>query len=534
MTTQQIITEELIRNLPLELRTFPKLFHFSIEKYAEKVFLSFEEKQYTYNDFGNKTLSLLAGLTKLGIGKGSIVPIMMSNSAEYVMIWFALHLSGATMALVNPDLKGRLLEQLLSDCQCDLIFACDLASHNLKAINLSELTKLKNIVVLNNLDILKGLTVKTVKLSSLFIDKMHALIHESSFQDIQSIFYTSGSSGPSKGVLMPNAHFFANPCTFIRLSNLKSDDVIFNALPLFHGVGSRQGVLPAFMVGAQISLAAKFSATNFWNFVSKSKATIALLTPSMPSVLLAKEPNSNEKKHNLRAIYNVPHDNEFEKRFNVTMLVSFAITEIGAVIYTPFGKRRIGSMGLAHEDWELAIVDSHDNLLPIGKEGELVCRPKKPFIMMTGYLNQPGSTTNVFRNLWYHTSDFMYQDSDGFFYFTGRDKDRIRRRGENISPLEIENEIRTHPSIADCIAVGFPASDGEDEIRVFLLVRDGEKPPPLMNLHDWLNLKLPKSMTPRYYEFIEEFPVTSTQKIDRRFLKDLKISTKTFDTNKIT
>lgn len=529
MNTHLVITEELIRNLPLELRTFPKIFQYSIGKFADKVFLSFEGKKYTYKNFGNQTLSLLAGLTKLGIGKGSVVPIMMSNSAEYVMIWFALHLSGATMALVNPDLKGRLLEQLLADCQCDFIFACDRASKNLTSINLASLEKLKSIVLSNNIDIPNHLSQRSILLSSLFIDTKHALIHESSFQDIQSIFYTSGSSGPSKGVLMPNAHFFANPCTFIRLINLKVDDVIFNALPLFHGVGSRQGVLPAFMVGAQIDLAAKFSATNFWDLVSETNATIALLTPSMPSVLLAKEAKPNEKEHNLRAVYNVPHDQEFEKRFNVTMLVSFAISEIGVVIYTTFGEKRNGSMGMAHEDWELAIVDSSDNVLPVGKEGELVCRPKKPFIMTTGYLNQPSATANVFRNLWYHTSDFMYQDVDGFFYFTGRDKDRLRRRGENISPMEIENEVKTHPSIADCIAVGFPASDGEDDIRVFLLVKDGEIPPPIMNLHDWIKLKLPKSMIPRYYEFLEEFPVTSTQKIDRKFLKDLKITMNTFD-----
>ena len=153
MNTQLVITEELIRNLPLELRTFPKIFQYSIGKFADKVFLSFEGKKYTYKNFGNQTLSLLAGLTKLGIGKGSVVPIMMSNSAEYVMIWFALHLSGATMALVNPDLKGRLLEQLLADCQCDFIFACDRASKNLTFINLASLEKLKSIIHPNYIDI---------------------------------------------------------------------------------------------------------------------------------------------------------------------------------------------------------------------------------------------------------------------------------------------------------------------------------------------------------------------------------------------
>lgn len=149
--------------------------------------------------------------------------------------------------------------------------------------------------------------------------------------------------------------------------------------------------------------------------------------------------------------------------------------------------------------------------------------------MFTGYLNQAQATANAFRNLWYHTSDFMVQDDKGYFFFTGRDKDRIRRRGENISPMEIENEIKTNPSIADCIAVGFPALDGEDEIRVFLLGQSGQDLPPVQQLHDWLNQKLPRSMLPRYYEYIESYPVTSTQKIDRKALKDMEINANTVD-----
>ena len=523
------LSDELIRNLPLDLRVFSDIFQHSTAKHAKRIFLSFEDQDYTYQEFGEQTLSLLAGLKSQGIGKGSVVPIMMVNSAKYVMAWFAVHLSGATMALVNPGLKGRLLEQLLLDCNCSMIFACKEACKNLRDIDFSLLSTLKSIVVLDHVDDFEGYFKKTLKFSELLLKPDPTLMVKSNFQDVQSIFYTSGSSGPSKGVLMPNAHFFANPCTFIRLTDLKKEDVIFNALPLFHGVGSRQGVLPAFMMGAKIVLATKFSATHFWGWVRQCNATIALLTPSMPSVLLARESHPNEKNHSLRAIYNVPHDEEFEKRFNVSMLVSFAVTEIGAVIYTPHGEKRVGAMGQAHEDWELAIVDSHDNVLPQGQEGELVCRPKKPYIMFTGYLNQAQATANAFRNLWYHTSDFMVQDDKGYFFFTGRDKDRIRRRGENISPMEIENEIKTNPSIADCIAVGFPALDGEDEIRVFLLGQSGQDLPPVQQLHDWLNQKLPRSMLPRYYEYIESYPVTSTQKIDRKALKDMEINANTVD-----
>jgi acyl-CoA synthetase (AMP-forming)/AMP-acid ligase II len=135
-----VLNDELIRNLPLDLRAFSDIFQYSTAKHAQRVFMSFEAKDYTYQEFGEQTLSLLAGLKSQGIGKGSVVPIMMVNSAQYVMAWFAVHLSGATMALVNPGLKGRLLDQLLLDCNCSMIFACQEASKNLRDIDFSLLS----------------------------------------------------------------------------------------------------------------------------------------------------------------------------------------------------------------------------------------------------------------------------------------------------------------------------------------------------------------------------------------------------------
>jgi crotonobetaine/carnitine-CoA ligase len=503
----ELLSQEELRNLPLEKRTLAPIFLQRVREDAQRRFLTMGERSLTYGEFGERTLALARGLARLDIGKGSIVPIILGNCPEYVMAWFAIHLRGATMALVNPALKGRLLENVLADCSPRAVIAGREALANLAALGAERLAGMQTIDVGGDFD-------------AVLDHSGGDPIVPTSFEEVQSIFFTSGSTGPAKGVLMPNAHFFANPCSLLRLTGLQRDDVLHTSLPLFHGVASRQGVLPAFMIGAEVNLGARFSASRFWQTVAESRATIALLTPSMPPVLAGLPPGPFDRAHRLRAVYNVPHDRAFGERFGVRMLVSFAITEIGVVIYTPYPERREGAMGRAHEDWELGIVDEADRLLPVGAQGELVCRPKKPFIMMQGYLNRPDAAAAAWRNLWYHTGDFMRQDAEGYFYFAGRDKDRIRRRGENISPLEIESELRTHPAIADCVAVAHPAADGEDDIRVVLVGHAGARLPPLAELSAWLAERLPRAMLPRYFEYAQALPLTATDKIDRRALRE--------------
>jgi crotonobetaine/carnitine-CoA ligase len=150
----------------------------------------------------------------------------------------------------------------------------------------------------------------------------------------------------------------------------------------------------------------------------------------------------------------------------------------------------------------------------------LVCRPRLPYIMMQGYLNRPQAAVDAWNNLWYHTGDVMRKDQDGYFYFVDRNKDRIRRRGENISPSEIEAEIRLHPAVADCVACGYAAPGGEDDIRVFIALRQGtDLAFSAPDLKASLAGKLSKAMMPRYFEVLENFPLTASGKVDRNAMR---------------
>ena len=351
------------------------------------------------------------------------------------------------------------------------------------------------------------------------------------FRDLQSVMYTSGTTGPSKGVMLPNGHFFSSTMTFMRALGITRDDILFTPLPLFHGLASRLGVLPALMVGAQVVIAEKFSASQFWKQVVDCGATIGHTIFTIPPILKAQPPSRLDRAHKLRAMYNASTDPEFEARFNVRLVEAYGLTETGLTIYTHWPERQPDSCGKAHEDWEMEVVDDNGLPVPTGEIGELVCRPKLPAIMMDGYLNKPEETLRTTKNLWFHCGDYVRRDAEGWFYFSGRKKERIRRRGENVSGFEVERIIGMHPDISEVAAVAHPAEAGEDDIRCVIIQRSGAALQPAA-LMDWLQPRMPYFMLPRYIEFVDDMPRTPSAKIEKYKLVEAGLSATAWDREK--
>jgi crotonobetaine/carnitine-CoA ligase len=301
---------------------------------------------------------------------------------------------------------------------------------------------------------------------------------------------------------------------FLRALELGRDDVLYTPLPLFHGLASRLGVLPALMAGAHVHVAPKFHASTFWREVTECGATVGHTIFTIPPILKGQAPSEWDRAHRLRAMYNASHDPEFERRFGVTLVEAYGMTETGLTIYSAPSERVPGSCGRVDADWEGCIVDDQGLALPDGEVGEIALRPRLPSIMMRGYLNKPAETLAVFADLWYRTGDYARRDADGRYWFTGRKKERIRRRGENISAWEIERVVSDHPAVRDCAAVAHPARAGEDDIRIVLSLQpDGRLAP--AELIAWLQGRLPAFMLPRYVEIVDELPYTATAKVEK-------------------
>ncbi|MGE0805571.1 MAG: AMP-binding protein [Burkholderiaceae bacterium] len=524
--------------LPLEERVLGPLLRRRAEHDGDRIYLQCGGSAWSFRQTDAKARAVARGLRRLGVGKGDRVALLVRNSAEFVFAWFACALRGAVTVPVNVNYKGALLEYVLNDCAPVGVVIDRALLPELARLPAATLARIGWVAVIDesqaeNVGLHAGNAgtraesagahaeragtppLRCVDFSSLDEEAGDDPEVESSFADIHAVMYTSGTSGPSKGVVMPNAHFFSSGATFIAALDLRRDDVLFTNLPLFHGLASRLGVLPALVTGARVVIGQRFSASEFWKEVAAADATLAHTIFTIPAVLKRQAPGPYDRAHRLRAMFNAHHDPEFEERFGVRLIESYGMTETGQVICSSYEERRAGASGKVHEDWEVELFDEHDRPVPVGRIGEIVARPRLPCIMMREYLNKPLETLSALGNLWFHTGDYARRDDDGFFYFSGRKKEHIRRRGENISAFEIESVVDRHPDVIESAALPHPAdTGGEDEVRLVAVLRQGAQLS-ASQLMDWLQQEIPYFMLPRYVEFAAVLPRTPTDKVEK-------------------
>lgn len=507
-------------NVPLNER----LIGFFLEKQSrligEKTFLELGANSWTFLEVYENSIAVAKGLLKFNVKVQTSVIVILPNCVEMVFTWFGCSLVRVINIPINPNLIGGILARPFIDSKAEIIIIHSDYLKILKTLPENIIAQIKKIVVVGMWNQENDTEAQMFPFDEWLEDakKQPNLVVDPSYKDIQTIFYTSGTTGPAKGVQTTNAHQFSAACGFIRVVDLHHKDILFTPFPLFHGFAARLGVLPCLIVGAKISIAPKFIASHYWEQVVRANATVGHSLFSTPRVLLEQPPNDYENKHQLRAMFNSHYSKEFEERFKVPLIEGFSMTETGFVLYSNWTQRRVNSCGTVHEDWDAKLIDNYDREVNIGEVGELVVRPKIPFIMMQGYLNQPESTVNAFRNLWFHTGDMMRQDLDGYYYFVDRSKERIRRKGENISSFDIEQIINMHKDVKECVALPLP-NGKEDDIR--LIIIRGNDQLSEYELADWIKQKLPKLMWPTYIEFIKDLPYTPTFKVEKlKLIKD--------------
>ena len=472
--------------------------------------------------------SLARGFRALGVKPGDLVPFMLPNGTDYIMAWFGLNMAAAAYVSVNTSLVGDLLAAQfgLGRGSVWLVHAEYLPT--IEALPEAVLAKVETLVVAGPMpDGVAGRWKNVVAFADLGRDEGE-IATPNGFTDVVAITFTSGTTGPSKGVMITNAQAISTALTFSSLMAIGPADTIYTPLPMFHGMSTRMGMLPALLTGCRIVVGKRFSGTRFWAEAIDAEATVAQIIFSIPAVLMAQPPGAQDRAHRVTRMFNAHWTMGFEERFGVKLVEAFGISEVGLFIGSVPGEDRPGSAGRALPEWEVDVVDPDGVTTPDGMAGEIVCRPRLPGIMMRGYLNQPDRTAEATRDLWYHTGDIARRDPEGYFWFLDRAKERIRRRGENISSMEIENCVRGNPDIADVAALAHPAREGEDDIRL-LVVPQPDRRVSAPALHDWLKTQLPRFMVPRYIEVVPSLPYTATNKIEKSRLMSAGLGASAWD-----
>lgn len=516
---------------PSAQRTLAGILRQKSELHPDKEFVVFEDGSWTYAAFETLTGKLARGLVSQGIGQGDKVALMLQNSIEFMGIWFASARIGAVEVPVNTNIRGPLLRHILHHSDSRIIVVHSDYLESLQRV-IAEVPQLETVVVVGDPAQMPDTTVRVLRFADLETDIGPLPDVSVDAMDPAAIIFTSGTTGPSKGVVLPHNYFwwFGTRCAALR--DVCPGERLYTCLPLFHANAQAVTVVPALVSGETAILDTHFTASGFWQRLRDFGATQFNYIGGMIPILMKQPPRQTDRNHSLRiglgaaAPKNLWTD--FEGRFGVKLIECYGQTEDCVATINPLGATRIGSIGKAEWGFEMEIHDDDGHAVPDGTVGEIVVRPSRPGIMMSGYYKMPDETLDVFKNLWFHTGDFGSRDADGYFYFVDRKKDAIRRRGENISAFEVELVLNEHPDVQECAVFAVPSEVGEDDVMAAVILRPGVTLDPEALIR-FCEGNLAYFAIPRYLDFRTEFPKTPTHRVEKYKLRDTGVTPTTWD-----
>jgi crotonobetaine/carnitine-CoA ligase len=500
----------------------------------ERVFLHFKDETVTYQQLDEMSNRFAHGFRALGITKNDKIAIMIRNHPDFLYTWFGSAKLGAVEVPINIAYKGDLLTHIITNSDSKILVIDGDLLDRLLFIR-EDLTKLEQIICHGEIveEVPKSFPAPISPLERFFECPSNPLETDVSPKDPVAIIYTSGTTGVSKGAVCPHNFFLHQARLVAELRDLDSQDILYTFLPLFHLNAQVFTVLTALLNDAQVVLSDRFSASTFWDEMRKYGATQFNYLGAVMTILAKQEPKEDDRDNPVRIAFGAacpPYVMaQVEERFGLVCLEGFGMTEIGIVVHDDIQARRIGSCGrVLGEYYQVQLVDDDDTDIGVGEVGEIVVRPKKPYIMMTEYYKMPDKTLETYRNLWFHTGDYAKKDQDGYFYFVDRKKDAIRRRGENISSFEVEKIINAHPQVLECAVFAVPSELGEDEVKANVVLRKDQTLPP-EKLIEFCDERMAHFAVPRYVEYVTELPKTPTNRVEKYRLRELGITENTWD-----
>lgn len=522
--------------LPKESWTFPAVLKRQAQRYGKREFCRFEDgSHFTFDELDRQTDALATAFADLGVQAGDRVFGLLHNSRELLLSMIATHKRGAVYVPVNTELKGAFLQHQFRNTEPALVVvAADLRAV-LDGIDLGDVKVHATVGVGGDVPPLRGSAARPFEALLATPSRADALATPGP-TDVCMIMFTSGTTGPAKGVLMPHALCFYYALSASRYAQLNDDDCMYISMPLFHGTAALLQWYASLLAGARAYIVKRFSATSWLPDVRECGATVTYAVGVMPEFILKQPARPDDRDNQLRAVWIVPVSNawgkHFEERFGVKIFQGYGMTEFSVCVWGSLSDPVVGGCAgrVVDDFFELIIIDPEtDEPVPAEAVGEIAIRPKEPFVFMAGYFRMPDKTVEAWRNLWFHTGDAGYLSKDGQLFYVDRIRDRMRRRGENISAYEVEEVINSHPDVEQCAVVGVKAegAGGEDEVMAFVIRRseslDGA------TLLDWCVPRMPRYAVPRYIEFVSEIERTASGKIRKQALRDIGVSTDTWD-----
>lgn len=510
-------------------RTLPVMLQRQADRYGERRLFVCDGVTWSYAETVDMAARSGGRFAAAGIGKGDRVAILCGNRPEFLETFLGCGWIGAVSVPINVAARGPQLEHMLKTSGTRLLV---LERDLLPALEFVDFGALKvEAVWVIDPDAGTPDRHQSVPMQALPAMGPAASPADLKPHDLLTILFTSGTTGPSKGVCCPHAQFFWWGFYVLRQLALRDGDVLHTTLPLFH-VNAMATFFQALLNGCTLIAEKRFSASNFWPALVASGATVTYVLGAMVPMLLSRPPCPEERQHKVRVALapGVPaHLHEvFTQRTGIHLLDAYGATESNAVIGTMIDTRRPGWMGKLFDGFQARVADEDDNEVPDGTPGELLLRAEDPFAMATGYFGMADKTVEAWRNLWLHTGDRVVRNDEGFYKFIDRMKDSIRRRGENISSFEVEKVIMAHPAVEIAAVFPVPSDLAEDEVMTTVVVKEGAALDGA-ELIGYCQGRLSYFAIPRFVDFVAELPRTESGKVQKFKLREQGRSAGTWD-----
>ncbi len=476
--------------------------------------INHEGETITFLGMDRRVDALVRGLGRMGLGLGDRCVLMMPNSIDWVLVYYALARLGAVVVPVNPVYRKGELQHIFSDSGAKAFIGH--RDHLDEAMPVVDSMPGMAIRVVKGDDIPAG----CVPLPELFDHTRDTATYAAtSAGDPFAVIYTSGTTGLPKGAVLTHGSLMSDVLAVSGLRASEPGDVVLSALPLFHIYGQTHALNLSIFCGLTLRLWTAFDPAEIAKAIEEEESTILYAVPTMINRLVEAAGASPPKRSSLRfcvsggASLPLKVFRRFEKIFDTWIMEGYGLTECSPTcLENPPGRTRIGSIGFPVPGFKARIVDDDDNDVVPGEVGELVI--SGPGVMKE-YLNQPDATAVTLKGGWLHTGDLARQDEDGYFYIVDRKKEMIIRGGYNVYPREIEEVLYEHPAVLEAAVLGVPHDGLGEEVAAAVVLRPGAEATE-EELRYFVKERVAPYKYPRVVKLMDELPRNSAGKVLKR------------------
>ena len=504
--------------------TVPAVLDQSAEQFADRVMMSIAGTPVTFAQMRDRSCAAANVLTELGVSPGETVALFTGTCPEWVYFWLGAARIGAVSAAVNAASKGEFLSHALRLSQAAVVIT-DAERHP----RLQEVS--------GDIDTLRSILVQDDSLTATLggASTTPPEVAPAGPDDIGALFFTSGTTGPSKAVATTWPYLFRAADTVAAAWEFGAGDVLWTAMPLFH-LSAAPTVLAPMLVGGTSVLSDGFHPARVWDEIRACGAAGFAGAGAMVSMLWNLPPDRRDAELPLRFLSAAPISadlyRDIERRYRCRIVTMYGMTEAFPIAYKAVSEEGLpGAAGRVNPAFDVTIRDSRGKPVPQGMVGEIVCRARATHAMSEGYVSSASGrhTLQVEPHPeWFPTGDLGKLDGDQNLTYVDRVKDSLRRRGENVSSVEVETTVMRHPAVAEAAAVGIASELGEDDILVVVTLRP-DATVDFAELLDFCSERMPYFCVPRYLEVLDEIPKNVIGRIRKDVLRSRGLGARAWD-----